>query len=264
MVRRVYLTLADWDREEKVEVVAEPEQLVQGVPRALPPPAPRRSRLTSAAPRRLAVTPRGEDGRHERSASSATRAARSPPRGWCGRVSFRLPCRTRVDRSGAPRCRGPRGCGQLPAPRGSSRRHPVGRCPRPPGRTLLRRSPGVGRVQREVAARHAGLRAHDHVRHRLRRCLGPAACWVGSHDLVQSGGGRVATTDRWGRRRFAYEINKKHEAYYVVLEIADRGHQPRRARAGPAHRGRGRPPQDAAPARQGSRPTRALRAAGVG
>lgn len=25
-VRRVYLTLADWDREEKVEVVAEPEQ----------------------------------------------------------------------------------------------------------------------------------------------------------------------------------------------------------------------------------------------
>jgi small subunit ribosomal protein S6 len=39
------------------------------------------------------------------------------------------------------------------------------------------------------------------------------------HDLVQSGGGRVATLDRWGRRRLAYEINKKHEAYYVVLEI---------------------------------------------
>ena len=39
------------------------------------------------------------------------------------------------------------------------------------------------------------------------------------HDLVQGGGGRVATLDRWGRRRLAYEINKKHEAYYVVLEI---------------------------------------------
>jgi small subunit ribosomal protein S6 len=39
------------------------------------------------------------------------------------------------------------------------------------------------------------------------------------HELIQSGGGRVATLDRWGRRRLAYEINKKHEAYYVVMEI---------------------------------------------
>ena len=38
-------------------------------------------------------------------------------------------------------------------------------------------------------------------------------------ELIQTGGGRVATLDRWGRRRLAYEINKKHEAYYVVLEI---------------------------------------------
>jgi small subunit ribosomal protein S6 len=39
------------------------------------------------------------------------------------------------------------------------------------------------------------------------------------HELIQTGGGRVATLDRWGRRRLAYEINKKHEAYYVVLEV---------------------------------------------
>jgi small subunit ribosomal protein S6 len=40
------------------------------------------------------------------------------------------------------------------------------------------------------------------------------------NELVANGGGRVATTDRWGRRRFAYEINHKHEGYYVVLEVA--------------------------------------------
>ena len=37
--------------------------------------------------------------------------------------------------------------------------------------------------------------------------------------LVQAGGGRIATTDNWGRRRFAYEINHKWEGVYVVLEI---------------------------------------------
>ena len=39
------------------------------------------------------------------------------------------------------------------------------------------------------------------------------------NELVQAGAGRVVNIDRWGRRRLAYEINKKHEAYYVVLEI---------------------------------------------
>ena len=34
------------------------------------------------------------------------------------------------------------------------------------------------------------------------------------------GAAHVATTDRWGRRRFAYEIDHKTEGYYVVLEIA--------------------------------------------
>ena len=37
--------------------------------------------------------------------------------------------------------------------------------------------------------------------------------------LVEAGGGTVAKTDRWGRRRFAYEINHKWEGIYVVLEI---------------------------------------------
>jgi small subunit ribosomal protein S6 len=37
--------------------------------------------------------------------------------------------------------------------------------------------------------------------------------------LVTDGDGKVAKTDRWGRRRFAYEIDHKWEGIYVVLEI---------------------------------------------
>jgi small subunit ribosomal protein S6 len=37
--------------------------------------------------------------------------------------------------------------------------------------------------------------------------------------LIEAGNGRIAKTDRWGRRRFAYEINHKWEGIYVVLEI---------------------------------------------
>ena len=40
-----------------------------------------------------------------------------------------------------------------------------------------------------------------------------------SGGLITAGEGRVAKTDRWGRRRFAYEINHKWEGIYVVLEI---------------------------------------------
>ena len=36
---------------------------------------------------------------------------------------------------------------------------------------------------------------------------------------VDASGGKVAKTDLWGRRRFAYEINHKFEGIYVVLEI---------------------------------------------
>jgi small subunit ribosomal protein S6 len=47
----------------------------------------------------------------------------------------------------------------------------------------------------------------------MRQSLAKAA------ELVQGEGGRVATTDIWGRRRFAYEIGHKHEGVYVVLQI---------------------------------------------
>jgi len=36
---------------------------------------------------------------------------------------------------------------------------------------------------------------------------------------ITAGEGDVATTDLWGLRRFAYEINHKTEGIYVVLEI---------------------------------------------
>jgi len=39
------------------------------------------------------------------------------------------------------------------------------------------------------------------------------------HDQIKAKGGDVKTTDRWGKRRFAYEINKKHDGYYVVIEF---------------------------------------------
>ena len=50
--------------------------------------------------------------------------------------------------------------------------------------------------------------------------------------------GDVKTTDLWGRRRFAYEIDHKHEGYYVVLEFVAEGTGPRRARALAPARGR--------------------------
>ena len=37
--------------------------------------------------------------------------------------------------------------------------------------------------------------------------------------LVSDEGGRIASTDNWGRRRFAYEIDHKSEGTYVVWEI---------------------------------------------
>ena len=37
--------------------------------------------------------------------------------------------------------------------------------------------------------------------------------------LVEAGGGTVVKTDRWGRRRFAYEINHKPEGIYAVINV---------------------------------------------
>jgi len=38
-------------------------------------------------------------------------------------------------------------------------------------------------------------------------------------DLITEEGAQIASTDHWGRRRFAYEINHKTEGNYVVWEI---------------------------------------------
>jgi small subunit ribosomal protein S6 len=37
--------------------------------------------------------------------------------------------------------------------------------------------------------------------------------------VVSTGGGEVGKIDRWGRRRFAYEIEKQTEGYYVVVRF---------------------------------------------
>jgi small subunit ribosomal protein S6 len=38
-------------------------------------------------------------------------------------------------------------------------------------------------------------------------------------DLLGQRGATIKREDRWGRRRFAYEINHKFEGYYVVFEF---------------------------------------------
>ena len=38
-------------------------------------------------------------------------------------------------------------------------------------------------------------------------------------ELVRSRGGNVTSTDRWGRRRFAYELKHRWEGYYVLLRF---------------------------------------------
>ncbi len=42
-------------------------------------------------------------------------------------------------------------------------------------------------------------------------------------EAIESNAGSIASIDKWGRRRFAYEINHKTEGYYVVLEILAEG-----------------------------------------
>jgi len=38
-------------------------------------------------------------------------------------------------------------------------------------------------------------------------------------DVVRKGGGSVENVDTWGRRRLAYEIRKKTEGIYVVVDM---------------------------------------------
>jgi small subunit ribosomal protein S6 len=37
-------------------------------------------------------------------------------------------------------------------------------------------------------------------------------------ESLQSKGGKVVRIDRWGRRRFAYELKHRTEGYYVLIE----------------------------------------------
>ncbi len=39
------------------------------------------------------------------------------------------------------------------------------------------------------------------------------------HAQITEAGGETATTDKWGTRRFAYEIDHKNTGFYVVLEV---------------------------------------------
>jgi small subunit ribosomal protein S6 len=38
-------------------------------------------------------------------------------------------------------------------------------------------------------------------------------------DAVKAGGGSIGRIERWGRRKLAYEITKKADGYYVIIEI---------------------------------------------
>ena len=38
-------------------------------------------------------------------------------------------------------------------------------------------------------------------------------------ETITKDGGTVDNTDIWGRRRLAYDINKKSEAFYAVLQV---------------------------------------------
>jgi small subunit ribosomal protein S6 len=52
-----------------------------------------------------------------------------------------------------------------------------------------------------------------------------AKAWVTSvTDQITAAGGSVAgTPDWWGRRRYAYPINRKQEGYYVFLNVLAEG-----------------------------------------
>ena len=38
------------------------------------------------------------------------------------------------------------------------------------------------------------------------------------NEFIRSKGGNPTRVDKWGKRRFAYELNHKWEGYYVLLE----------------------------------------------
>jgi small subunit ribosomal protein S6 len=42
-------------------------------------------------------------------------------------------------------------------------------------------------------------------------------------DQVSTAGATIVKVDKWGKRRFAYEINHKLEGYYLVAELTNDG-----------------------------------------
>jgi small subunit ribosomal protein S6 len=36
--------------------------------------------------------------------------------------------------------------------------------------------------------------------------------------VLKQDGGEIAKVDRWGKRRFAYEIDRRNEGFYLVVE----------------------------------------------
>jgi small subunit ribosomal protein S6 len=51
-----------------------------------------------------------------------------------------------------------------------------------------------------------------------------ARAWSGRvQSMIEGAGGEVKRSDFWGRRRFAYQINKKWEGTYFVLELLGPG-----------------------------------------
>jgi small subunit ribosomal protein S6 len=53
----------------------------------------------------------------------------------------------------------------------------------------------------------------------------PAQAWVKqiTESIAAKGGSVVGKPDWWGRRRFAYEIDKKTDGYYVVMNVVAEG-----------------------------------------
>lgn len=41
--------------------------------------------------------------------------------------------------------------------------------------------------------------------------------------MIESNGGKVVTVDKWGKRRLAYEIQKKQYGFYVAIEFEGEG-----------------------------------------
>jgi len=42
-------------------------------------------------------------------------------------------------------------------------------------------------------------------------------------EIVESNGGKILTVDKWGKRRLAYEIQKKQYGFYVAIEFEGEG-----------------------------------------